>query len=62
MRQVQVHKLFLSQVVLTDPLRVNPSLLIATCRNGGVPAETTVIFLDGGAVIWEPTGEVRSMP
>lgn len=62
MRHVQVYALFLSQVVSTDPLHVNPSLKIAACRNGGVPADPTVIMMAGESVVWEPTGEVWSTP
>lgn len=61
-RPVAICTLFIPQIVSTDPQHVSPQLVASLRAGRGVPVEPTVIYLpDGGTVIWEPTGEVRTM-
>lgn len=57
----RVWSLFLGRVVSTNPLYVNPALRCDLVRGRGVPTETTILMFEGGMVVWEPDGEVRTV-
>lgn len=60
-RPLKVYTLFVPQIVRGDPPHVNPMLRRDLVERGRAPAEPTIIMVEGGMLIWEPTGEVKKL-